>query len=102
MSWNRSEKIQEEVDKLVEELGDWEGIDELAASNCTSGYDNDGSTGLNIFKNGFQLGLAAAKDKKEVYIAETDTNAFFFLGTESEILASFATLRKSSASGGRI
>lgn len=81
----------EKLDQLVEEiLGDNEDFDliDCADSSCTTGYDNDGSTGLEIFENGFDLGKAAGD--RPIYQIDVPQEslppiACFFIGTEEEI-----------------
>lgn len=64
---------------------------DCASATCTAGYDNDGSTGFEIFENGFHLGAAAGS--RDVFYAVvsqrtdegTQNVAFFVLGeTEDE------------------
>lgn len=45
-------------------------LSDVADSSCTSGYDNDGSTGYEIFENGFQLAQKAAGQPVFVLISE--------------------------------
>jgi hypothetical protein len=71
--------------------------DELAADNesvledcpdstCTTGSDNDGSSGFEIFENGFELAEKAAG--RPVFYVDTEEDvALFFIGTEDEIAA---------------
>ncbi len=54
-----SEKLQDLVDKKNTEQ-----LYNLAEISCTNGYDNDGSTGYEVFKNGFDL--ASTDGKEEV------------------------------------
>ena len=76
---NRSEKIEAILEKA-------EGVDisEMGDSSCTAGYDNDGSTGFEIFENGFDLARAAGD--KPVWYAHADEIVLFFIGEESEII----------------
>ncbi len=57
-------------------------------SNCTTGYDNDGSTGFEIFSNGFELAVESAG--RPVTYAVVGETAFFFIGTEDEVCAVMA------------
>lgn len=63
---------------------------DLSAGSCTAGYDNDGSTGLEIFVNGAECAAAAAQLKKNLYwaIVENDgpmpNNAYFLMGDSEE------------------
>lgn len=50
-------------------------------STCTTGYDNDGSTGFEIFSNGVSLG-ASAKGR-DIYVYNDDGVALFFI-TDNE------------------
>lgn len=61
-----------------------EEVSEVADSSCTTGYDNDGSTGLEIFENGFDLGQKAGD--KDVWIVLSDGVADFFIGTLAEVI----------------
>lgn len=76
-----SDKIDEQIKQMnVNEAHN------LADSSCTNGYNNDGSTGFDIFENGFKL-AKKAKDKP-VYITfiRDERVSLFFIGTEKEIL----------------
>jgi hypothetical protein len=53
--------------------------------SCTSGYDNDGSTGLEIFQNGVSFGRGLDKDDK-VFVYDRDHTAFFFSYQDEEQL----------------
>lgn len=54
-----------------------------ADSSCTSGYDNDGSTGSEIFENGFDLAIKAAG--QDIYTIENNDNDLFFIGPITKI-----------------
>lgn len=65
---------------------------DAADSTCTTGYNNDGSTGLEIFENGVELGIEARLN--EIYVIydndiedeEADDTAWFFIGTKEEVI----------------
>lgn len=52
---------------------------------CTTGYDNDGSTGLDIFENGLSLGLTAQDSRLVLYEPDEEDVAFFFIGDDHTI-----------------
>jgi hypothetical protein len=86
-------KKSDALDTLIGEL-EADGLQDVlydgSDGNCTPGYDNDGSTGSEIFENGFELALKAAG--RDVYAAEQDGVTFFFIGTEEEILQKLSAL----------
>ncbi len=96
MEFKRSDRIDGLVEECWETAKDPSQITEEAETSCTCGYDNDGSTGYEIFQNGFNLGCQAASEGKDVFVAFTDWDrqrvAFFFLGTEEEIVAKLEAL----------
>jgi len=60
---------------------------EQADATCENGYDNDGSTGSEIFANGLTLGMALAeaqveKPKARVFAGETDSADFFLIASD--------------------
>lgn len=85
-----SDRLQAAADTLLEGDDDGAVADELfeaADASCTTGYDNDGSTGYEIFKNGFRL--AAGGRGREVWEVPSEgspPSVFFFIGTEDEVL----------------
>jgi len=91
-----SQKVQDALNALVQN-DKWDEIedelyDSVVDGTCTSGYDNDGSTGGEIFENGFRLGVAAAaKIGPDIRVWSADhPNAlvrFFFIGTEEDVVA---------------
>lgn len=67
---------------------------EEADSCCTNGYSNDGSTGVEIFANGFELAEKAAE--RSVYAVASEDHerveasvpvTLFFIGTPNEVIA---------------
>lgn len=62
---------------------DNDGLAEMADGMCTSGYDNDGSTGFEIFENGFELGVRAGSSP--VVAVDCDSTTYFFIGTVEEV-----------------
>ena len=68
-------------------------LQDEADSSCTNGYDNDGSTGYEIFENGFELAeKAAGRDvfAHDVEDDESPGSTIFLIGTEPEVLARIA------------
>ena len=57
---------------------------DLIDGTCTNGYDNDGSTGREIFNNGFALGVEAARKNLRVFIVSRGMCDLFFLGKDVE------------------
>jgi len=55
---------------------------DLCESTCTTGYDNDGSTGLEIFENGVRLGRSCGDG--EIFYFKAAGTAFFFTGTDED------------------
>lgn len=82
MSFKRSNKLTSLVEDIEAAEG-YDDLDELADATCTAGYDNDGSTGFEIFENGFDLCKAA--DGQDVYAVRGDGTYFFFIGDEGRI-----------------
>jgi len=83
MSLKFSKLIQEALAELEEAGGD---PSELSASSCTSGYNNDGSTGFDIFENGYQLGQEAG-DQSVWHADSNDVEVvYFFIGDEKDIV----------------
>lgn len=64
----------------------FEQAQDVADSTCTSGYDNDGSTGFEIFENGFDLAVKA-NGRDVIYGEGTDDVCLFFIASEEEALA---------------
>lgn len=68
-------------------------LTDLADSCCTFGFDNDGSTGFEIFQNGFELAEKVASRLDEVrdasvYYGEAEGQYWFFIGeSEDQIVA---------------
>jgi alkanesulfonate monooxygenase SsuD/methylene tetrahydromethanopterin reductase-like flavin-dependent oxidoreductase (luciferase family) len=59
---------------------------EEADATCTNGYDNDGSTGFEIFENGFDLAVKAAGRDVWAHDDEEGTTVFL-IGTPEEVVA---------------
>lgn len=77
---------------LVGRMGEeqLEALADRADSSCTAGYDNDGSTGYEIFENGFDLAVKAAGRPVFQHDVESDDDAgtcLFFVGEAEEVLA---------------
>lgn len=75
-----------EMEKLIERFDEtsWSNLRETCDRSCTTGYDNGGSTGLELFESGFMLaGLAGEKD---VFVLEHEGSALFFIGPEVKVL----------------
>ena len=90
-----NERLQALVDRLLadEALETDDILCEVAEASCTTGYDNEGSTGYEIFKNGFRLGaLSAGRDVLEVRTGGSPPISYFFLGTEDEVIAKIEAL----------
>lgn len=89
----KSERIQAVWEELQEQFEDdaekSDALDETSDSSCTLGFDNDGSTGFELFENGYQLAVKAAG--RPIFYVEAgdnvDGSALFFIGTEDEIEA---------------
>lgn len=68
------------------ESRDREALGEEADASCTAGYDNDGSTGFEIFENGVEL--AAKAGGKNIFYAEVENedgpNTVLFFTAENE------------------
>lgn len=86
MTFKTSEKLNEILSEHdVGELLDC--YDDIYDGTCTTGYDNDGSTGYDIFKNGVALGVQAGDKPIFFYEDDEDRIGLFFIGEEEEILA---------------
>ncbi len=84
-SIQKSTRLQAVYDEL-EPLDDNGSLSDEADGTCTNGYDNDGSTGYEIFQNGVDLAVKAAG--RPVFEVETDYGStLFWIGTEDEIEA---------------
>jgi len=79
-TFQQSEHLQQLVAALDEEE-----LSAKADGTCTTGYDNDGSTGYSLFKTGFELAQKA--QGKPVFVVFCDEIALFFIGTEDEVAA---------------
>ncbi|MGH9919498.1 MAG: hypothetical protein ACRD6W_11615 [Nitrososphaerales archaeon] len=77
-----SSKFEDDTDKADQ-------LDDLADATCTLGFNNDGSTGFEIFENGYDLAVKAA-GRPVFYFRNGDDDdgaAMFFIGTEDEVEA---------------
>jgi len=77
-------KQSDKINKLASQVDPGEHTDH----SCTTSYNNDGSTGEDIFTNGYELAVAAkGRDVYVVYEESDDGDvAYFFIGTEEEII----------------
>jgi hypothetical protein len=66
--------------------------------SCTTGYDNDGSTGYEIFENGFRLGRQAGVS--DVLVLFGDGSASFFVSDEESLLKRIAEVAEKYAEDG--
>jgi len=84
MQFERSEELTALLDKYdIDELMDT--LYDVYSSTCTTGYNNDGSTGFEIFSNGVELRDSA--EGRPIFIYAGNNNiALFFIGTEEEIV----------------
>jgi len=67
-----------------------EALADRADSSCTAGYDNDGSTGYEIFENGYDLAVKAAGRPVFQHDVESEATCWtclFFVGEADEVLA---------------
>ena len=67
-------------------------MDGVYDGTCTTGYDNDGSTGLEIFENGVTLGAQAnviglGRGSSPIFIYTDEYTALFFIGEEEQVIA---------------
>lgn len=91
MGIKHSRKLQEAYDALTsDEQDNVGGVD----NQCTNGYDNDGSTGLEIFENGVRLGQEAEGKDIWTFNDGHPGTSFFLIGTEEEVLKKLAELAK--------
>jgi hypothetical protein len=65
---------------------------------CTTGYDNDGSTGYEVFENGFRLGRLAGD--RDVLVLFGDGCASFFVSDEESLLRRIKEVSDSFAEDG--
>jgi hypothetical protein len=89
---NKLEELLERYPDLTDEVAP-------ADSSCTSGYDNDGSTGFEIFENGFQLG-EAAEGAIVFYCNDGDCCHFFIAGPGEDEDAFVKRLEDAAKAGG--
>ena len=75
----RDEKLTEYVRSIEEKHTDL--LFDVCNATCTTGYDNDGSTGYEIFENGYDLGRCC----ELVFVAfSVDHIAWFFEGDRDQ------------------
>jgi len=98
MAISQSKAVRDEVERLLNEpdpAARSEAEDllrEEADSSCTTGYYNDGLTGLEIFLNGCALAATAA-GRNIVFVEHPNKKiAWFFIGTEAEVLERIRSL----------
>ena len=74
-------------ERLGRLLRDDPAVMDRADACCTIGSGNDGSTGFEIFMNGFELGREAGD--REVWYGIADGQAWFFIhdGTEESLIS---------------
>ena len=85
-----------ELTALLFKMSDeeFEQVQDRADSTCTAGYDTDGSTGFEIFENGFTL-AAGANGREVIYgEKENDSIALFFYGDEETVLTTVQAIVK--------
>jgi hypothetical protein len=85
MAFKKSLKIDELVALLDDDV-----LCDASQGSCTNGYDNDGSTGYEIFENGFDLGREAGR--KSVFESDHGDSTYFFIGEEEGIIADLKSL----------
>jgi hypothetical protein len=88
----RSQPLCDVLDKLSSD--EFEAVQDQADGTCTAGFDNDGSTGLEIFENGYNLGRLAKQEGQNVvygirsnYKQACPGVVLFYVGTEDLALA---------------
>jgi hypothetical protein len=78
-------KTDKRITELCEEIEELDGYpSECADSSCTCGYDNDGSTGDEIFENGFDFAQEAGDN--DIYTYASDNVMSFFIGPLKDII----------------
>lgn len=85
-SMNRSVRLAELVKALnpLDECGEY--LNEACDMTCTSGYDNDGSTGPELLDNGVELAFDARDYHPEavIFYAYGDDTVFYVFGTDED------------------
>lgn len=80
-----------------------EGRELDADSSCTTGFDNDGSSGFDIFENGVELAIRAAKEGLKIWLVYKGDDAgvayFFLANTEDEVRQRLETFGKTEENG---
>jgi hypothetical protein len=88
-SGNKRSKIGPFIhDKDLNDLAGTKDLDDLydnADSICTTGQNNDGSTGLDIFQNGFELAKQTGDEPVWIILPDAHDIAFFFFGTFDKV-----------------
>ena len=83
-------KHSQKIEKAYEALTEDQQIHaaEIATTSCTTGYDNDGSTGFDIFQNGVALGEELTPGHEIYYIneGEYDVAYFYIAKNEDEVI----------------
>ena len=74
-----SERLEQILNTRTD-AASWEGD-----KSCSAGHDTDGSTGYEIFENGFELAVEAGG--RPVTYAQVQDTVFFLIGTEDEACA---------------
>jgi len=67
-------------------------LSDEADSSCTTGFDNDGSTGLDIFGNGFELSQKASGRDVYMIFSKDGEDVWFFIGTADEVRKRIAAI----------
>lgn len=78
MNFPKGSKAAELIAKV-----EYDDLCEICDSSCTTGYDNNGSIGFEIFENGFNFAIAA--NGNQIYFHEDENTAFFFIGPLDKI-----------------
>ena len=82
IAMKKSDKLQKLADTKNQDA-----VVEASDSTCTNSYDNDGSTGREIFDNGYQL--AQRTKDRDIFVLNVygGNSSAFFIGTEEEVEA---------------
>jgi hypothetical protein len=90
MRVNESEVVEALCEEIVDLGGDLFGV---CDGSCTNGFDNDGSTGVDIFENGFDLALKMAVPGRGVFCFEGEGANFYFVGSEEVVVGRLEAVR---------